>query len=92
VAAKAAIDTGNVSNVAEVEANMVNLKLSRTCDFCKKSEATCNAYDNKLRYCSQCLLTKYCSEQCRAAAEPAHKAACLVEVAAREERKGKGKA
>ena len=78
--------------MAEVEATLKDINLNRTCDFCNKSEATCNAYDNKLRYCNQCLLTKYCSEECRAAAEPAHKAACLREVAAREERKGKGKA
>ena len=71
---------------------MDRISLDRTCDFCKKSEAECQAASDKLRYCNQCFLTKYCSEQCRAAAEPAHKAACLVEVAARKARKGKGKA
>ena len=50
------------------------------------------AASDKLRCCNQCLLTKYCSEACRQAAEPAHKAACEVEMAARKARKGKGKA
>ena len=64
-------------------------RLSQVCDACGKTELEANAESSKLRFCNICLLARYCSEECRAAAEPAHKAACL---AAHIKRKGKGKA
>jgi hypothetical protein len=75
---------GNSLSSANIAATLAATKLSRTCDACGKTEAQANAEASKLRFCSICLLAKYCSEACRAAAEPAHEAACLEAHAARE--------